>query len=228
MSNSDRLAPKRTSYKVVYDMEALHSFVFDFLPELSDDEAFYVALFARKKYNDSGLNGSGIMKSAVIRSKEHFINRVLQMEVPLGTYQSNKGPVEQDALALYVSINPRALKAAAHKLVHTLVESMYTGQPRSPHSAYRSAIQRSKSKTRYVDFDIDSDLPVDLNTIINADAYRCMKTRGGYHILVEPSKVEDWYKNTWYKTLKALSDKAGDILTPVPGCVQGDFIPHFI
>lgn len=57
-----------------------------------------------------------------------------------------------------------------------------------------------------------------------------LRTRGGIHLLVDPAKVNTIYKNKFYQGLRSLAgaDKQGDLMIPVPGCVQGTFMPHFI
>ena len=73
-----------------------------------------------------------------------------------------------------------------------------------------------------------------------------MKTRGGYHLLVEPqvanNNIRSFYNTglssvdkltiNWFvqiqNHLKGLIDNEGDQLLPVPGCCQGGFTPYFL
>jgi len=104
------------------------------------------------------------------------------------------------------------------------------------HAEALSAIQKSKSKTAFIDFDIDSEnaeqeifSKIDF-TKINKDAVHFLKTRGGMHILIETGKVGDEYAKTWYQyfTRTFNIDIKGDNMIPVPGTFQGGFTPRFI
>jgi hypothetical protein len=59
---------------------------------------------------------------------------------------------------------------------------------------------------------------------------KIVETRGGYHVLVDPSTVEESFKKNWYQELakQPHTDQTGDQLIPIPGCVQGDFMPRFV
>ena len=56
-----------------------------------------------------------------------------------------------------------------------------------------------------------------------------LKTRGGFHLLVNLDSVDTLCRKTWYQYLSSLEgvDAKGDNLTPVPGCIQGGFTPYF-
>ena len=68
--------------------------------------------------------------------------------------------------------------------------------------------KKSKSRSVYVDFDIDSkDLtPYTINMMLkpivgNKAEFYILSTRGGYHILIKPDTVEEKFKKSWYKTM---------------------------
>jgi hypothetical protein len=101
----------------------------------------------------------------------------------------------------------------------------------NPHQEALSEIQKTKSRTVYVDFDVDSKNEGMISAVLKTlkehfEEYKILETRGGYHILVEPSKAKT--NKNWHTELSSFSDQAGDIMIPVPGCVQGEFVPHFI
>lgn len=58
--------------------------------------------------------------------------------------------------------------------------------------------------------------------------FKVLDTRGGYHILINPTKVKESYKNSFYKTFLKFSDQQGDLLIPVPGTYQGGYVPKFL
>ena len=95
-----------------------------------------------------------------------------------------------------------------------------------------SEIQKAKSRTIYVDFDFDTNEPsaFDFSDVVNCEACTILDTRGGFHLLIEPDKVHDKYKKSWYQNISKRSgcDVRGDNMIPIVGCSQGNYIPYFL
>jgi hypothetical protein len=94
-------------------------------------------------------------------------------------------------------------------------------------------LHRAKSRNFIVDFDYDevdyNDIKHDVESVLNKDAFKVLKTRGGFHLLVMPEKVHDDKRNKWHNKLVNLgADVVGDCLIPVPFCFQGNFVPYFL
>lgn len=218
-----------TNYKIILDEEELYNFI-SWLPELEVGECYYVVLFARKKYHSSAKNDKSQCRRFTATSKEWLIKKIKQLEIPLGTYTNKDGSaVDNSALALYITVNLRSFMGAQRLLLKKLADTITANSEHAnPSALAMSSIQKAKSRTIYVDFDFDG---VELHEIdLNKDAYEIIQTRGGYHILVNPVKVDDKYKKTWYNNIKDLAgcDVKGDNLIPVPGCIQGDFCLRLI
>ena len=241
-----------SNYKLITDEKALDNFI-DWLPDLRkdnhDNEVFYLCLFARKKYFKyiiSSSNDKTQLRRELV--KKHSIKReVKKWECALGTYQLKKDTVPQEALAVYITPNPRSMRKAMFNLTKDLVEFM--SKENIPHNLHQnaiSAVQRSRSRTEWVDFDIDTkDVNLTLlKKVLPECTYRVLETRGGYHILVNPiaataklkslvkhnpsmqdKGIENWYRNI-QKTFDV--DQSGDNMIPIPGTFQGNFIPKFI
>lgn len=235
------------NYTIITDEAVLNDFVENWLPELKVNECYYFCLFARSKYakNEDGTNkfphiktDKAQLKRFVATRKEYIINKIKQLEVKIGAYKTKDGEgVPQEALALYVNPGPRNQKTAMFTLMRRLIDiQACNGDGFNIHAEALSAIQKSKSKTAFIDFDIDSENAekevfgkIDF-TKINRDAVHFLKTRGGLHILIETSKVEKHLSKTWYQyfTKTFQIDVKGDCMIPVPGTFQGGFTPRFI
>lgn len=230
------------NYEIIKDEKLLIDFI-DWLPDLEPYEKYYLCLFARSKYlkDENGINLLPHIKSdksqlkRFVSDKERMFQKIKQLEIGVGWYKQKESSVPQESLALYITPSPRNMSKATVNTMIKLAQSIRDQNINiNPHQEAMSEIQKAKSRTCWIDFDIDK-LEVDLigNVMdliplyINMDATKILKTRGGYHLLVDPNKVEQKYKSSFYKDLLQFADQAGDNMIPVPGCVQGNFIPHF-
>ena len=203
------------------------------MPELEEDHKYCLCLFARKKYakdTDVDIPSGTCLLKRFIATKNNMLEKIHHLEIEKGRYYSKGVSLPQEALSLYVSVNPRdmqkALKLNAKKLVDMLCDQ---AKGFNIHQEALSCIQKSKGLTCWIDFDIDYkefNLNI-LEDILDKGSYRILETRGGFHILVDPKKVIT-HKRTFYKNLAVYADKTEDNLIPVPGCVQGDFVPRFL
>lgn len=217
------------NYKIIQDEEALKDFI-SWLPEISDEECYYLTLFARKKYNSSVKSDKAQLKS-IITSKEYMLRKIKQLETEIGTYTFGDFVVPEDSLVLYIT-TPRSYKIASEEVIKTLISSAFSDRFRNPYTVTLSALQTAKSLDhKILLFDIDHEFDYAQETIesfINKDAYSLIKTRGGYRIIVYTDKVDDQYRKYFYRNIQSMSDQIGDLFIPVVGCTQGGFTPHFI
>lgn len=234
------------NYTVITDEQLLKDFI-QWLPELKDNECYYLCLFARSKYakNEDGTNkfphiktDKAKLKRFVATRKEYIIDKIRQLEVKSGAYKTKDGDdIPQEALALYINVSPRNQYNAMFTLMKKLIDIQKSqGINFNIHSEALSAIQKSGKNKKYFDFDLDGDNMEEKvskaldYTKINKDCLNFLKTRGGMHILVELNKIAPEFKNTWYNymTSNFEVDIKGDNMIPVPGTYQGGFTPHFI
>jgi hypothetical protein len=231
----ERYLTKMSNYKIIYDEDKLDSFIEEFLPTINISECYYFQLFGRKKYLPAGTIQSGHHSlHRFVCKKERIKEKLKQLEVPLGTYLNRSVELPQECLAIYMAPNPRCHEKAAKALLIELAKRVTTDYDNyNTHQLAMTQLHKSCSKKYFVDFDFDE---LDFDSIsdkiyqyINKESLTLLKTRGGFHLLVNTAKVDPVYKNLWYQNIRNLgADVVGDDLIPVPGCCQGGFVPHFV
>jgi len=220
----------KRNYAIIHDIDILTGFINN-LPELEENEIYYICLFARKKYCQDLVKSSDKTQLKRFTSNKHrMIDKIKQLQCEVGTYKIKDRVVPQEALVLYINPNPRCMKKATFALMKKSVDIVQNNNKGfNIHAEALSCIQKSKAKSHFVDFDIDTkDIDLSLmKNILPQDCYEILETRGGYHILVKPDVAP---KTQWYKQITETFnvDQTGDQLIPVPGCYQGGFIPRFI
>jgi hypothetical protein len=243
------------NYKIIQDKERLLDFI-NWLPELQENECYYVCLFARSKYckNADGTNlfphiksDKSQLKRFVVSRKEFLYNKLKQLEVEIGAYKTKDGlDIPQESLAPYITVNPRNQVTAMYNLMKRFVDILQCkGSNFNINAEALSAIQKSKSRTVFMD--IDFDLPQEnplmvfdgkpihntitkIKTLLNEDACQFLITRGGFHLLVDIEKINNQFKKSWYNNIIKLegADVRGDNMIPIVGCYQGGFVPFLL
>lgn len=223
------------NYKIIQDEKELQRFI-AWLPDLQKSETFYVCLFARSKYVEGiGFKKDKYQLKTFTSNKESLHNKISQLACEMGVYQGGGIPIPQEALVLYINPNPRCFeKAAKNSLIQLakLITKEYTGY--NPYKEVMSEIQTACGREVYMNLDFDGvDIHDTLSLVskyINMDCVEVVKTRGGFHLLIEFSKIGKEYKSTWYNNITKLKgcDVKGDNLIPIPGCIQGGFTPYMI
>jgi hypothetical protein len=223
------------NYQVIIDEPKLDEFI-GFLPDIEDTEVYYFCLFGRHKYDVNFPNSKDVGQLArVVSRKRDLKEKIRRLESPLGSFSRDGHIASQASLALYIGLNPRSLIKANENLLIQLATRIAKGDSNfNPLSAATTEIHRAINRKFFVDFDYDNVEPVDylpqIREILNEESFKVLKTRGGFHLIVELAKIKNSSKN-WHKSLSSLPNcdvRGAKNLTPVAGCTQGGFVPYFI
>lgn len=219
------------NYKIITDPDKLQEFI-DWLPELQEGEIYYVALFARKKYC-SAIKGDKAQIKRFTSNKEFLYDKIKQLECEVGCYKLNNTPIPNEALALYISPNPRSLIKASKVLTKKLLDLVldkYSGY--NPQAEALNVIQVTGGKTVFMDFDFDNTTIEEMKplifNIVNENAITFVQTKNGFHLLIEISKLAPEYEKNYYNNIVKLpfiDVRGSDGLLPVVGCCQSTFTP---
>lgn len=237
--NDIRSLNLKSTYQVVLDDQKLKEFI-DWLPELESHEMYYVSLFARSKYckDITHIKSDKQQLKRFTSNKKNLFNKLKQLEIAAGQYINHQGvTIPQEALAVYINVNPRSMFKASVSALKKFVELVTLKQQGyNPHQEVLSEIQKSKSYTAYIDFDIDNETSTPQQLLerlcqyVNIESVSLLRTRGGYHILIDPKKVSSEFTKSFYQNIHRHmnADIVGDNMIPVPGCYQGGFMPNLI
>lgn len=194
-----------SNYRIIEQESALVEFIETVLPDT--DGAFYLTLMARKKWcEDTGIRSDKSQLKRLTSKKAMIVEKIRQLETAVGTYKIDGIAVPQEALGLYITPNERDNKRATFDLMQSLLSKIQNNQFEfNLHQEALSSLQKAGIKT-YFDLDIDFadrakiDLTVceNLCKVVNKEALTIIRTRGGFHVLVQLDKIANEYKKSWY------------------------------
>ena len=223
------------NYAVVIDENEFNNFL-QWLPPLEKEECHYVALLARDKYiRELGIgtfNSDKHQCARFITNSERLLLKLKQCETEVGNYAVKGVEVPQQALAAYMTINPRSQTKAAKWLLKRLADVVADGEQNvNVYQESLTAIHKSIGRKLFVDVDFDNveieHTAKQMGNLINPDAVKILETRGGFHAIIRLDCIAPQYVKSWYKNITSLegADIAGDTLIPIPGTYQGGFVP---
>jgi hypothetical protein len=237
------LTKQTTVYKIIQDQQKLTDFI-NGLADCTGDEVYICALFGRKKYNNKVKKANKDSQQLVrfATKKKHLLERIKQLEVPIDSYVKKGIEMPANSLVLYINPNPRSMSKATRALGKHCFDLLLNTKYHLVNEALSSlAYKKHKSRRVYAHLDLDTDTPINemitkIKSLLGEGSgsfCKLIKTKGGYHLLVHMKSMAKAAKNgsvdkLWHPKLKTLGDEHGDMYTPVPGCLQGGYVPHII
>ncbi len=226
------------NYKLIMDEQKLNEFI-ALLPELKENESYFIILIARRKWNKVAEIPATIkLKRESVLSKSKIIKTIKNWQLELGTFEYNNLIIEPENLGVYLAYNPKNQLKACYTLIEKCLEKIknnYVGI--NVKSIANDAIQVSSGTKNFLDIDVDIKNDEKLNYIIE-DIKKCLgldkeliliKTRGGFHCLVPTKNLNgNWHSKIIELNYKSDINIMSDDLVPLVGCRQGDYIPFII
>ncbi len=205
---------------------------------LTRDECFYLMLMSRNKYlteeerKKTDLGRANIVTRQILHSLEtkDVIQALRKMECAYGAYTDRSGnPIPNECLIPYLTYNPvspiKAFSDTQRCFVEYLLElDNRTGDKSNTYdrlskidSQYRTQLQHAFSRKVLLDFDFD--IPEGASRVVleftdrltqNGAKSFVVKTRGGFHVLVERATI----KYNYTKDLQEIRDLMTTIYGP--------------
>lgn len=186
------------------------------LPELKNDEVYFISLSARNKYLSHkerayyNLGRTEMFGRTLIKKKEDFGNALKKLST-ISKYKTTRNGRElpKKALVVYLNINPSSMIKAylsfQNEMNRQLQEnflSLQNGNSTPNYSYFKiqervlmNCIQKSISRKYFIDIDCDIQ---DKNALIMMKQqlndysllYHVIKTQGGYHFLIRKDSIK--------------------------------------
>jgi hypothetical protein len=229
---------QQLTYNLILNESEMVRF-FDLLPELKENEAYMLLLQIRKKYCKD-VKHDQILHRKLVYKKERLLREVKKMELPFGSYEIDGKPVPQEAMVLYIKINPRNTHIfdAALDFLTRFKNNEFKSV--NPSNVLLSYLQDRQSKRHFALYDFDikntdntiNDLLNSLADILGETKYHLIETYGGYHLMVELKTLDKKKTKGMFEKLNNHpykdKDSVSDIHSPVIGGYQGGFEPKLI
>ena len=192
---------------LIANRKTLQFYIDNVLPELIQDEVYFLSLSARNKYLTEeerkyyGLGRTEMFSRVIVRSKQDFDKAIRQLEANhLARLTKNKLLIPKKCLVLYININPVSTVKATGNFVEEFLQAQnelvisLQNQKQSNFDWFRYAdrkylncLQKATSRKLWMDFDIDSEnysIVDELIQSIGDVTHLSIETRSGYHLLI--------------------------------------------
>ena len=217
--------------------------------------ALCLYLTVRRKYYPTLSRGAIIVNRITVTGGDDFEKRlyqnILRLETPIGSYTDGDIIVPNEALALYVNIEPKDTVKALTRTLSRCMEAISDREEiPDAYALYREEISKSEVKgIKYRQIDLDTK---DINKVKQVDELIttleipiliCIETRGGFHIVYKDDitketkrLLHEFKQNTSFCKLnvegKMVTDHWFSITSSprviMPGTYQGGFPTRII
>ena len=142
-------------------------------------------------YNHHAMRDDGSSSRTATNFPQRWYQNILRLETPIGSYLDGDLVVPDEALAVYVILEPKDTIKALSKTLTQCVDRFSEGENLpNAYALYREEIPKSNiAGSRYRQIDLDTK-EIDKVTMVHALLIKlaipiilCVETRGGFHIV---------------------------------------------
>lgn len=199
---------------IVLDWDFANRFI-ESLPELKNDEVYFLSLSARNKYLDDEerkryqLQKTEMFSRKVVRSKEQFVYVLRELSAILAVRQTKSGYlIPEKCRVVYVNLNPSSMVRAfmlfqneMNKRLSEVYQSTLRGTTpnydslRLADRKLMNCIQKSRAYNHYIDIDADAITKETYSFMYKEFelmklSFDIVQTQGGYHFLIYKSSMK--------------------------------------
>lgn len=241
---------------LVKDENEFEYFVSEVLPPLDNnsEQAYFISLSARQKHltpDERGFYNLGRTEMFARTLGYGDWEFTMQKLASHLTYKRTKNGLEfpEKSLVVYVNVNPSDLLLASlrfaegvQKVATEVITANRNGKRANTKNMAKADrllmnyIQKSPSRTVYLDVDVDTKEPQDTQLLTaKLDAYgveyHVLKTAGGFHVMVNRASMESTpLRKSFHQTIKQVDARLKPLggeckfntnkMVPVPGTLQ--------
>src|ERR1035437_1994499 len=116
------------NYKLIHNLDNLNKFI-EFLPNLKENESYFLILIARKKWNPSAPIPAAYKLNRECVTKEKIVRTIRQWETEIGTYVTSEGnAIPNENLGVSIAYNPKDQFKAVFDLMKKSLEIIEKGR----------------------------------------------------------------------------------------------------
>lgn len=241
---------------MIEDAEQFGRFI-EWLPELQQDEVYFLSLSARNKYLTEeervtfGLGRTEMFSRFTAHDKPGIQYVMQKLKASLLYRRTRSGnEIPTKALVTYMNVNPCSMidayvefKGQIDNIMREMLVAHNHGKNGPSFEPWwklerhlMNCVQRSKARRLIVDIDIDTHDPLiqgELCVFLSSHniEHRLIKTQGGYHVLIKKETIGKTNIFSKIQELDARCEKEVVInkngMVPVPGTLQAGKLVTF-
>jgi len=200
---------------LIQDEKQFNNFVDNILPDLKNDEVYFISLSARNKYltdeerDTYALGRTEMFSRQIAKSKEQLKEYTMKKLGMSLLYKTTKNGLQipEKALVVYININPSSMLKAyqlfqekMNKEMNTIINALRNNkEPNYDRTLIQkrllmNCVQKSSGEKHYIDIDCDTKKPEVVESLTASLSnskieFHVIETQGGFHFLIKKDTI---------------------------------------